>query len=487
MGNNNLLKNALFNSVRRIAGIIFPLISFIYCSRVLGAEVLGIVTYLQSIVSYFVLFAALGISEYAVREGASIRDDKVAVKQFISEVFTINGLTSIIAFVLLAIFVCISDFSAEYKLLLLIHGLQIPLTFFGAEWVNNIYEDYRYLAIRYVLIQVVSLVLMFLFVRSPRDIYQYALLLLFSGCFGYLVNMHHLKKCGIQIKLARNVNAKKHLPTILILFASSLASVIYLNSDITLLGLLSNEQQVGIYTASTRIYTAIKTMINAIVMVTVPRFSYIIGKNDTEEYREELKKIFGALMVIVVPMVIGLFLVSDKVLYLLSGPEYMEGAEAVNILSITIIFAVTACVMSYSILIPNHKEKVFLGATVFAAVVNLGLNFYFIPNFGVNGAAITTLIAEASMSVITVYASRDHLKHTFVMKNAAGVCLSSLSIVMVHIIIDNVVEHVIGSLVITVFLSVIAYAGILILLKNEVIYSIIVRLKQTIKIKTRDA
>ena len=57
-------------------GVIIPLITFPYSSRVLGPEALGKVDYAQANMTYFTLLQAFGIGGYAIREGARIRDDR---------------------------------------------------------------------------------------------------------------------------------------------------------------------------------------------------------------------------------------------------------------------------------------------------------------------------------------------------------------------------------------------------------------------------
>lgn len=93
--------NAVLNIIKQCCAIIFPLITFPYISRVLQVENYGKVNFSGSIIGYFYLFAALGIANYAVREGARIRNDKDKIQTFASEVFTINFISTIISYALL--------------------------------------------------------------------------------------------------------------------------------------------------------------------------------------------------------------------------------------------------------------------------------------------------------------------------------------------------------------------------------------------------
>ena len=101
MKKKSLGVNALLNSIRSILNILFPIITFPYVSRVLQVRGIGIYNFSNSIVSYFLLIAALGISTYAVREGAKLRDNKQKISKFVSEVFTINLCSTLISYFLL--------------------------------------------------------------------------------------------------------------------------------------------------------------------------------------------------------------------------------------------------------------------------------------------------------------------------------------------------------------------------------------------------
>lgn len=137
----SLSLNALLNTVKTVLGIIFPLITFPYISRVLGVENVGKVNFSGSVVSYFTLIAAFGVSTYAVREGAKIRDNKKKFIDFSNQVFTINVLTTVLAYFLLGILIIFSAKIRNYTGLIVILSTAIVFVTIGADWLNTIYED----------------------------------------------------------------------------------------------------------------------------------------------------------------------------------------------------------------------------------------------------------------------------------------------------------------------------------------------------------
>ena len=187
----SLSLNALLNTVKTILGIIFPLITFPYISRVLGVENVGKVNFSSSVVSYFTLIAAFGVSTYAIREGAKIRDNKKEFIDFANQVFTINVLTTVLAYFLLGILIIYSAKIRNYTGLIIILSTAIVFVTIGADWLNTIYEDFGYITVRTLAFQIISLVLMFAFVKESGDYYKYAVITVISSAGGNLCNFFY--------------------------------------------------------------------------------------------------------------------------------------------------------------------------------------------------------------------------------------------------------------------------------------------------------
>ena len=162
--------NAALNLFKTALSIIFPLITYPYISRILGVENLGKINYTASIVGYFSLVAALGISTYAIREGGRIRSDSKNLSHLGNQIFTINILSTIVSYLLLVLVVCLFIPNREYQILIFIQSLTIVFTTLGVDWINVLFEDFLYITIRSIIIQILSLILMFVLVKTASDL-----------------------------------------------------------------------------------------------------------------------------------------------------------------------------------------------------------------------------------------------------------------------------------------------------------------------------
>ena len=468
----SLGKNAILSVIKQACSVLFPFISFVYCSRMLGKEGIGAYSFSQSIVSYLLLISVLGITNYSIRDGAIIRNNMKKLHKFINEVFSINVIMTIIAYTIMIILLMCNQKNDRYKEVIIIQSLQIILTTMGADWINSIFEDYYYLTVRYIVVQVMALVLLLIFVRGTEDLYIYTFISVMSNAGGNLFNFYYLKKKRLRPRFTYKMNLRIHLVPILVLFANSVASVIYLNSDITMIGLMLDDGATGIYTVSTKIYTMTKAMINAFIMVAVPRFSNYLAENRYERYRHTLSKIADCLVIVTIPSMVGMIFEASKILDFVAGPMYLSGVKVIRILSLAIFFATFSCFFSYTILLPNRLEKYFLLSTSIAAMANISLNVVLIPRMGINGAAITTLIAEVSVFIITFICSVKTVRFRINGYSFATVVVATSGLAVVCFIIDRLEMSNTIQLFLDMFLGGFVYFIILFFMKNPIVRNI---------------
>lgn len=465
MKHSSLKLNAILNGIKQCFGILFPLITFPYVSRMLGEEGFGRYSFSWSIVSYFVLLAGLGINTYAVREGARVRDDKVKLTQFCSEAFTINFTTTILSICVLFVVSFASSKIKGYIPLIAIQSTALLLNLIGRDWINGIYEDYFYITIRYLIIQVISLLLMFLLIRSPEDVWKYCVVAVFASFGGNIPNILYIRKY-VRTRIVLKPNYSKHLKPLLVLFVTQIAITVYVNADITMLGFFSDDATVGIYSLSSKIYNLIKTVVNAMVVVTLPRMTYMLEKNP-KGYEGSLRKISSYLMLVAFPVAAGLMMLSNEVILIAGGAGYQSGQDALRILSLAMVFAVLCTFCMNSILIANRKEKECLKATLVSAVINIALNFFALPLWGMTGAAITTIIAEASNMIMLLIASKKVVSLRFFdRKNLIQSMIATSLVCGSCIIIKRMDFGIIVTFVLSVILSCVTYGVALLVLQN---------------------
>lgn len=460
----SLTVNASLSIIKTVMGIMFPLITFPYVSRILGVEGIGQYNFSRTVISYFSLLAALGIEQYAIREGARIREED-RFPEFASQMFSINLFSTVVVLLLLFLCILLVPPLASYRLLLMIFAGEIIFKLIAVEWIYSIYEDYVYIALRGIAVQFLSLILLFVFVKSADDVYAYALITVFSTGGAAIVNFILAKK-RVSFTVTRHVNIKKHLKPILYLFTMSLAIAIYVSLDTTMLGLMCDDYSVGIYSVSVKIYTLLRSVLSAIVVVAIPRLSYLLKDKDSLEFSITANKIYNTVLFIAIPAVIGIILLRQDIVMLIAGTEFLESTVSLALLSVAVLMSIGSWFWANAILIPLKQEKFVFRATLISACLNVLLNFYFIPKYKATGAAITSIISEGFIFAYSRFKGRDYVlvkneKH--LLKIVAGCVVISMICVFCNAFDINPIFRI----PVCVLLSVFSYFITEILLKND--------------------
>lgn len=473
----NLGLNALLNAFRNCLSIIFPLITYPYAFRILHAEGIGSVNYAASIVTYFTLIAGLGVSNYAIREGAKKRGDPDALNKFVNQVFTINVKSTIISYAILAVCLLYVKALYPYRWLILLSSASVGFTTLGVEWINSIFEDYLYITIRSIAVNLIFLLFLFVFVKDAQDYYIYAALTVLSNAVVCVLNWIYCRRY-VKIRLTKNVDLKKHLPPILTLFVNSVAINIYVNIGVTMIGWMSGTYFVGIYEVASKMYTVIKRILAAVYTVAVPRASFYLGQGNKEKVKDMYSAVFASLTLLMLPVSVGLFCVAKEVVLLMGGSEYVSAVPTLRILSVALIGAIYGGMVTYCINIPLGREKINIKATTLSVVINVILNVLLIPTMQQNGVAVAVLISEFVVFFYTVINTKDIKEYVDIktIATAAGHALvGCVSIALISMLIHKFNISNIVSLALITLLSVAVYAVELIVLKDENIKRILKR------------
>lgn len=473
--------NALLNGLRSALNLLFPLITFPYVSHILSVDSMGIYNFSNTYINYFVLLAGLGVATYAVREGAKYRDNKEKIGEFSSQIFTINVISTVIAYVLLCVTLLIFGNLHNYASTILVFSIQILFTTIGTEWIYTIYEEYSYITIRSIFFKILSIILLFVLVRKPNDYLWYAGITVFASVGSNILNYIHAKSFT-SIRLVKNTNWHFHLKPILIIFASSVAVTLYVSSDTTILGLLKNDYAVGIYGVAVKIYTIISGLIAGLLVVTIPRLAMLIGKKKVQEYLNILQSVIDTLSILGLPVVVGLVMLSKEVILIIAGNKYLDGILSLQIISWAMFFSNFSMIFNQCVLIPTKREGKSLRNTLITGLINLGLNFILIPLWSYDGAALSTVIAEFMIMVLNGWSARDYvgsiLRSKQTRNNLLNSVLGCLGIVLVCWLLKIGISSLILRTILSIILSVGIYGAILILCKNKIAYDYLGKFKQ---------
>lgn len=463
--NPSLKQNFLLSILKAITTVIFPLITFKYASNILTVTNLGKVNYAASINSIFTLIASLGIATYAIREFSPIHYKKKEFQILASQVFTINIISTILSYIIYFLALCFIPGISDYYKLCLIFSLQLILNTLGTDWLNVIFEDYFYITIRGILIQLLCLLATFLFINEQEDYLIYAFIILISTSGYNLINLIYIRKKYFKVSLTNKIDLKKHLVPIFFLFSINIATIIFVNSDMILLGYILGDYYTGLYSVASKAYLSIKQILLMCITVFIPRVSYLIGNKHYDEANNLYNIILNGILTIAIPAAFGLVMYSKDIILLISDSTYLPAQLSFSILSITLVICSVSYFISSCIMVPMKMEMSLLRTTSIGAIINIFLNIILIPLFFHIATAITTFISELAVLTLNIIIIRKITAINIDFNNILQITFAVLAM----IIFNNVnfrCENIYTTLIYNIIKCIIVYFISLLALKN---------------------
>lgn len=461
----SLTQNYIFNLIKTLNSILFPIITFSYSAHVLGVGGVGKVNFVKSVITYFTMIATLGMNYYGTREAAKLRSDQAKLCKFCIEMLVINSIATLLAYCLLIVTMFSIPMLHEYTVLLLISSTAIILQGLGMEWLYQAMEEYRYIAVRSVLFQIVALIALVLFVRNENDIVPYTVITLIASSGSYILNFVNARKY-IRLRYYGCLEIRKHMKPLLWLFAMAVSIELYTVLDTTMLGVLKGDATVGLYTAAIKVERMANTVITSIGVVLIPRLSFYIGQMEQEKVQVLVNKAYNYVFMLSFPAAIGLFLLSDEIIKLFSGSAFVSASLTMRILVPIVIVIPFSVVTNQQTFIPMGKEKLILISTFVGAGTNFILNLILIPLFAENGAAIATVIAEAAVAMVCFLNVRKYFDIKVICRFVWQYWVAGISILIVVVLIRQMELGYVIHVLLTISIAFVLYFLILLLMKN---------------------
>lgn len=434
----SIKKNYMYNMMLTIANLLFPVITYTYASRILRPEGIGTTTFAASVVSYFSMFAHLGIPTYGIRACAQKKDDKKELSKTVKELLSINILMAVISTSALAIITVLSGRLFEIKGLIFIYAIGLVASVFELSWLFSALEKYEYITKRSLILKALSVALIFLLIDDSSDVSMYAEIAVGTAVMTSLVNFIYSGKF-VDLKIKTACNLKQHIKPIVIFFLMSAATTIYLNLDTVMLGFMTSDAEVGIYSAATKIKGVLTGVVTALGAVMLPRMSMLIAQNNRSSFMEYATKAMDYVWVISVPIVIYFTMYAKDCIYLLSGELFGAATPAMQVIMPTVLLIGITNILGIQMLVPLGKEKIVLYSEIAGAITDIALNYIFIPIYGATGAALGTLAAEAVVLVFQISYMKKDIKNIFKNVSYLKIILGNIGAILTVVFLKNFV------------------------------------------------
>jgi O-antigen/teichoic acid export membrane protein len=385
-------KNIVILSSGEIISRGINFLSFAYLARAISISDFGTIGFGTALVNFLLNLVNFGLDRICLKE---VSQNRELASNYLINISLIRIVLSCISFF---IYLLILFFNSNFSLPLVLLGLTIFSTGLSLNYFAKAIEYFKIITINQILISILTIVLYFIFVRNIEDFIIAVLILIGVSFTSNILILLKLKKYITNVRNKFSLNLIKQLVLDSFpLFISSLMVAIYYFADTIMLGFIRTEYEVGIYSASNKVFLLLIIPFNIIVSVFLPK----IAKNIKLVDRNFL---YYYVLMILIGVFLGIttYLFAPEIIIFVFGNSFLSSVPPLKILALnTILVGINMSIGDP--LTVWGKQKQYLIAVSIGAFTNIILNLIFIPKFSYNGAAFTTLLSELSVFIILSY------------------------------------------------------------------------------------
>ena len=448
-------KNFAYSMAYQILEILVPFIMTPYLSRVLGADMVGIQSYTNSVQAYFILFAALGTQSYGAREISRNRDNIEAYSKLFWEIELMSIATSTAA---LIVWIFLIALSPTYRIFYLVMIPSILGSMLNITWFFNGLEKFKLTVIRNMFFRLAGILLMFAFVREKSDVVIHVAILSLINLLSSASLWIYIPKLTVKTSFG-GLKITRHFKQTLTYFIPTIATSIYTVLDKTLIGLITRDStQNGFYEQAENVIRVANKItyagINAVVGV---RISYLFVENKIDEIHKRIENSMNYIFFMGVGCACGLSAIAKRFVPLFFGSGY-EGVEYLLyvLCPVSVIVGVSNCMGSHYYT-PSGRRMQSSKYLIAGSCVNLAMNLCLIPYLQAIGAAIATIVAELTITVLYVRNSNNYMSLRLLVQIGWKKVISGM---IMFLCVYNLGKLLIVSELVSVLVQIIAGVGV---------------------------
>lgn len=485
MNADSIKKSFIFNVILKVVSLIIPLLTAPYLSRVLMPEGIGEYSYAFSIAYYFVLIISFGFTDYGTQEISKRRNDKSDYSSAFWSIFASRILLMLFSSVIFVLLTLVGTFGSSpnsvvfLSFLPLLIGTGCDITFFFQG-----VEKFKFISLSTVFFKILSVILIFILVKTKNDLALYVLIQSSVDFFVSLASWYYIRT---YISLPRNgvhIN-KKVFRGALIYFLPTVAVSLYTMVDRTMIGILSSKTELAFYQQAYRIEEIPCNMVNAISPIMLSRIVYLIKNKEEEEIQKKIKKLFDLMALIVCPCMAGLYVIANDFIPFFFGADYAPATITLYILAPQILITTISNNIRNVYYAPKNKLNILTLILFSGSILNLLLNYILIPKAGANGAAFASVIAELLICILIIYYSKSEIDYFNLSKSYIKPIFASVIMYVILVCVNYQLKQFITSRLIIIFFDSLAgctlYLLMCLIMKEPFIYNIYLQLIRKIR------
>ena len=381
----------------RVVRTLFALFVMVWVARYLGAGRFGVFQYALAFVGLFSPLAILGLQQILVRD---IVRSPEARDEILGTAFVLRLAGGIVcALVVIAVIAAVRAQDQQVRTATIVFSLSLLLQPFDSiEMYFSSLVRSKYTVIARTIALVVSNLLRIAAILTASGVLTFIWIAVIDAAVGSAGLVAMYRHLGLRLGVWRfSMRRARHLlGQSWTLILSGALAIIYFKIDQVMLGQMSGDVEVGIYSTAVRL-SEVWYFLPAAVTASV--FPALVRSRDQGigVYRLRLQQLCDALALMAFAVAVPVTFVARPLMLLLYGREFEAAGPilALHIWAGLFVFLKTA--LHQWLLNESRLQFLFITNGIGAAI-NVGINLLLIPRYGGMGAAVATVISYACAS-----------------------------------------------------------------------------------------
>lgn len=465
MGAKNSIKsNFIYTLLNKFVALFVPVLVTPYLSRILGPDGNGLISYIYSYASYFIIFANLGIETYGQRIIAINRNDPDCLKKIVTEVFILRFLLTMIAITVYGAIFLRADSSDDFKIFLIFAAniLTVPLDF---TWFFQGIESFKLTSLINILSKIMYIVLVFIFIKTRDDIYIACLLYMVSMVLPYIMSALFVPK-QVKGRIRGPINPLSHLKDCIVYFIPTIAIQIYTVLDKTMIGLITQSDfENGYYEQADKLIKLAITVITSINIIMRSRISYLFVQNKEADIKTLINKSANLMFMLALPMMFGTIAIAESFVPVYLGEGYDKCIILLYVLSPVMLIIGISNLIGTHYYTPFNKQGTSNKFLIIGSIINLGLNSFLIFLLKSVGAAIASVAAEFIIMFLYIIFAKDFIDFGLFFKSSIKYFIAAFVMFVPTFIMSHLLPANLMWLLIEIGIAVAVYTIMILLLR----------------------
>ncbi len=412
---NRLIKNKIVSNFAYLAGLqvfnyILPLFTIPYLIRVLQPELYGLTVYAQSLMLLFVVFIDYGFNITATQKVTQNISNKENISQILSSVLSTKIVLLVASYLILAIIILsVPKFGMHWQLYVFTAGILIGQVLFPT-WLFQGLQEMKYMLYFNSLIKIIFTILIFVFIKSPKDFIYVNLFTSIGSIFVGLWSIYFiLNKFKLTIHISDFATIKQELIEGWKVFASNISIQTYMVANLIILGFIADDKTVGNFSIAEKVMMLLRLFLAIFSQVLYPHVCKL-SESPNDMKRFYISRVYPSLVVLFCLCGI-LYILANPIILFITGSGILQKdfEEIVLLLQLLsfVPFIVGLNIPSVLTVLAYNKKDIFLKVNLTGVIINISLNFLLTPDFKAIGSAISIILTELFVTIaFIIYSSK---------------------------------------------------------------------------------